>query len=195
MPRPTPSCRPEVPAAPADGREGLLFAAAGPSAPPTAAAAPAPAPGSDPGPGPVREHEIPAIADPAQVRAAVDWLRWGRSRSLPSEALLFAAMAGTPPAATALHGNTLPDCRSELYGCLRLTHDLPWTRRGLDVLAEAWPGWRAFRAAWDRLSETMVAEVGPTWPEIDRGVTGFWPDTPATVELLRRTLAQGGVKS
>lgn len=152
------------------------------------------APGLSLAPAKVVDASLEPVSDPARVRAAADWLRWGRCRGLPSEALLFAALAGTAPRDGDLYGKTLPACRSELYGCLRLTHDLPWTRRGLDPLAAAWPAWGALRRHWDELAAAMAAEIGPTWPDPDRAANGgWWPDCPNTTALLRRVLAQAGV--
>lgn len=179
---------PEVPS-PAGPGTATKEPTAVPPTSPTAVGTPAPA--SDPGPG--TALDIGAISDPDQVRAAADWLRWGRCRGLAPEALLLAALAGTASRPGDHCGRSLPACRSELYACLRLTHDLPWTRRGLEPLAAAWPAWRALRSHWDEMAATLAAEVGPSWPEIDRGRTGWWPDTPRTVELLRRVLAQGGI--
>lgn len=141
---------------------------------------------------PDRRIDIGAITDPDQVRAAADWLRRGRGRGLSSEALLMAAVAGTAPADDAMSGRTLPSCRFEFYNCLRLTIDLPWTRRGLQPLAAAFREWQALAAAWDDLAATLAAEIGPSWPDVDRRRTGFWPDTPKTDKRLRQALAQGG---
>lgn len=139
-----------------------------------------------------RRIDIGAVSDPDQVRAAADWFRRGVGRGLPAEALLMAALAGTAPDDKALNGRTLPSCRSEIYGCLRLTTELPWARRGLQPLAAAFHGWWALSLAWDDLAATLAAEIGPTWPEVDRGRTGFWPDTPRTIARLRQALAQAG---
>ena len=176
----------------------LFPAAAGPSLP--AATAPGPSAaversGGD-GPGAIvwqDPADAPAPASPAEAAAAAHWMRWGKGRGLASEALLFAALAGTAPRAGDWHGATPPSCRAEIYRCLRLIADLPWARRGLDPLAAAYPAWAALRQAWDELTAAMIADVGPTWPLVDLS-SGRWPDTTRTEALLRKTLQQAGIQ-
>lgn len=62
---------------------------------------------------------------------------------------------------------------SDLGRCLRLIEMLPWTWRGVEVLAGRNPVWKALHENWARLAKTFIEEVGLNWEKADRAPKTF----------------------
>lgn len=112
------------------------------------------------------------MPDPEKLHAAVMWFAGGDT-GLSSVALLNAAL-GVPGK------DDYPHDPSDLGRCLRLMRALPWTGRGLPVLASRSEAWSALAGCWKVLTALMADEVGIDW---DKGTIA-----PKTYRAMREIL-------
>ena len=112
----------------------------------------------------------------ATIARIAAWMASGE-RGLSSEAIAITTLGAYPTGRTA----AWPLDPSDLRRCLLLLEEVPEAReQGVDVLAARYPQWAALADRWDRLAETLRAEIGADIPP--RG------KAPKTYALMREAL-------